>query len=119
MLSRSDNTKNNAGVQLLLHSRIGMLLRIQFVEKTLRKVARIVADAFQVVEVFRRDLLENLSHPRHGKARQTIANTARIDAIEKISHKLASLRLTNTRPGLFEIQRDMPHVYIVSHTTLC
>lgn len=48
---------------------LGMLFGVQFVEKALGKIGRIVTDTLQIVEIFGRDLLQNLSHTRHGKLR--------------------------------------------------
>lgn len=60
----------------LLFIRLLVFLGIQAVPKFLRKILRLVADAFQIVEVFRRDFLKGLPHPPHGNRGHAVAQAS-------------------------------------------
>lgn len=73
---------------------LGMFFRVQFVKKPLRKISGIIANTLQIVEVFGRNLLQNLSHTRHGKFWQTISHPPGIYALQKVLHQLPPLGLS-------------------------
>ena len=112
-------TREGASGQSLFFHRCLVLLRIQFPPKLFAEISRVIAHAFQVVEVFGWDLFQDLPHPWHREAREAVADSPRIDAVEKIAHEFPTLRLAQPRLRSFDFEFDMLHDPIVYQRFLC
>lgn len=88
-----------------------VLIRVQTVPKLLRKILGLVADALQIVEVFRRDFLKRLSHAPHGYRSEAVAQTAGIDALAEIFHQFPALGLPPLAHGAFDVSADVLHCH--------
>ena len=73
----------------------GMELGIDLPPEFRREIGSVVADTLEVVEVLRRNRLEELSDAAHGDERQAVARSAGIEPGNEILHKLPALRLAS------------------------
>ena len=70
---------------------------------------RVVADAFQIVEVFGRDLFERLAHARHRERRVAVFIALEVEPLAEILQELSALSLAALPHGAFEIGADVLH----------
>jgi hypothetical protein len=59
-------------------------------------VLRVIADALQVVKVFRRDALKNPAHARHGDRLELRSYAAGVDTLAEVLHQFATLSIACT-----------------------
>ena len=90
-----------------------MILGIEQPPEFLGKILRIVADALQIVEVFRGYLLQGLPHPAHADGGQAVAYTARVKLFAEIFHEFPALRLTGLLHRALDMDADVLHSGIV------
>ena len=92
---------------------------IQLPPKLFRKISRIIAHAFQVVEVFGRDVFENFPHPCHADERQPVFPATFIELFAKVAHQLAALGLPRPYRSALDVDTDVSHGGIVHRSTNC
>ena len=86
-----------------------MFLGIQEPPKCLREILGVVADAFDVIQIFGRNRLEDFAHARHRDLFISITRAGRIEVITKVAHELAAFGLARLARGPFDPPTDMLH----------
>jgi len=90
-----------------------MLLRVQEPPEFLGEVGGILATRFQIVEVFRRDALQDLAHPAHREWRQIVPDSAAIQLLAEEPHQFPALGYLHFHLRTLQMRSDMLHARIV------
>jgi len=68
-----------------------MLFRVKFPPKPFTEIRRVLAHTFEIVEVFGRDVFQDLPHPAHRYLVEVVAYAGTVQLCAEEAHKLSSL----------------------------